>query len=1510
MKVFSILPVLLLWQVGSTWSIKPPRLNVTEELIVGPQDEFFSLRCEGTAKMHWSWTADFTEEDIDVVKISYENHPHSDYTYVSTLTVTKPQSIDTGFYFCAYEGVRDYKANLERADHTYIYVFDGSQGLVNHDFTNKRVTTADELIIGCRTTLPNITVELFKNDEEKSSIFDWDPKIGFVRRNLVILDSGTYTCMTKYDSATYAVQVDPASVTLPKPAFEKAPNQHFVKGQGFKLTCSLILSRSVAFHWTLPNPNTDHQIEHSKVKRMNEYRLSTLHVLNATTDDSGEYICQVSAEDSRPNQVSMIVEVKESLTPYINISTISKIKISEGEYLKWKATIFSFPSDPEIVYRDREGKELIETNRITTEHNAADAVSWLKIWNTTAKDFGKYILQATTRDGSAKKSATVDIEIESRPVTTLRGVPSFVTPGDTLSLECEARGFPLPKANWTFRPCPNGTQNCTESFMDIKPENLEDILHAPGNIKIVKGDYTPQESGILHCDMSNKFGNSCKNVSIILSDIGGTFVFRHTGQNKTTGVPEPYPGKSLDVIVNDDFSIMCGASKFDYKSVQLQFHGSNLSIFANESEVSRQKHIMEEKVTFDLQGDYTCTAQPHDNLLAPHQKIITINVLAEERVKFTRYANMYIEGQTVVVKEKAPFSLNCTVTGTPKPTISWYKDNELLTFNSSLFDNETTFLSSDHQRLLLKYVFKEKHVGHYTCRAENRLGPLIGFLSVSVPRAGLSTGAKVGLVIAFIGIVFLVVVVVVLIKRVKTERKFRKSFRKNELYLFEKGNIGQLNPDCTADEQAELLPYDPAWEVPKEDIKIGKQLGSGAFGRVVKAVVSGLDEDGQPTTTVALKMCKSQADQSQVRALALELKIMIHLGKHLNIVNLMGANTANVGKGELWILVEYCRFGNLLLFMHRHRKQFINQIDPVTGQINHSKLFMDPTSPLSPTSESTRTGYRTAPITDQDGYLAPKFNLAAPPQGRNTMSPPQSPTSLTGSSGESFQLGGHPRQHMDNPIYSARLQRSVSDCPEGDPGTRTNSGGSQIPLSRLQSVGSSVRSDNGSVGYSRHDMPVINTDMTTLHSVQSPLSPSPMSPTDSSYFTQLGLDSQGNPFPFETGHIPGVNVPFTTSDLLCWAWQVAQGMDYLTSRKVLHGDLAARNLLLADNNVVKISDFGLSREMYKKDVYMKKGDDLMPIKWMSIEAIRDRIFSVQSDVWAYAVTLWELFSLGSTPYPGIEVNKDFLKLLEDGFRMDRPKYANQEIYDLLLNCWASEPRNRPGFQKIAECLGVMMLPDLRGRYMTMNDPYLLMNEEHFRTKTDYLDMLSSPDFDNLNREDDETRAHYVNIQNGEFGNRDDNYLNMRSPDLVGYSRVGMAPDTPSGVSNPHYLHMNSTQGSPTPTADVFSPRPDEISRFTFGQGTESSRLTELPEEDEGTSQDASMSTDHQTTENSSLINGVSKDPSQDDALSNHSYHSSSSQTNSKKEETLDMDINNGEMTYINLPMHGSEYANL
>uniref|UniRef100_A0A672IUV5 Vascular endothelial growth factor receptor 3 n=1 Tax=Salarias fasciatus TaxID=181472 RepID=A0A672IUV5_SALFA len=166
--------------------------------------------------------------------------------------------------------------------------------------------------------------------------------------------------------------------------------------------------------------------------------------------------------------------------------------------------------------------------------------------------------------------------------------------------------------------------------------------------------------------------------------------------------------------------------------------------------------------------------------------------------------------------------------------------------------------------------------------------------------------------------------------------------------------------------------------------------------------------------------------------------------------------------------------------------------------------------------------------------------------------------------------------------------------------------------------------------------------------------------------------------------------PLTIEDLICYSFQVARGMEFLASRKCIHRDLAARNILLSESNIVKICDFGLARDIYKDPDYVRKGNARLPLKWMAPESIFDKVYTSQSDVWSFGVLLWEIFSLGASPYPGVQIDEDFCKRLKDGVRMRAPDTASPEIYGIMLACWQGEPTERPTFPALVQILGDLL----------------------------------------------------------------------------------------------------------------------------------------------------------------------------------------------------------------------------
>ncbi|XP_053564455.1 receptor-type tyrosine-protein kinase FLT3 [Bombina bombina] len=164
----------------------------------------------------------------------------------------------------------------------------------------------------------------------------------------------------------------------------------------------------------------------------------------------------------------------------------------------------------------------------------------------------------------------------------------------------------------------------------------------------------------------------------------------------------------------------------------------------------------------------------------------------------------------------------------------------------------------------------------------------------------------------------------------------------------------------------------------------------------------------------------------------------------------------------------------------------------------------------------------------------------------------------------------------------------------------------------------------------------------------------------------------------------------TFEDLLCFSYQVAKGMEFLESKLCIHRDLAARNILLTYGKVAKICDFGLARDVENDSNYVVKGNACLPVKWMAPESIFDGIYTIKSDVWSYGILLWEIFSLGVNPYPGMPVDAKFYKLLQSGYKMDQPYYASDEVYFLMQSCWAFDSRNRPCFPQLVSFLGYQL----------------------------------------------------------------------------------------------------------------------------------------------------------------------------------------------------------------------------
>ena len=195
--------------------------------------------------------------------------------------------------------------------------------------------------------------------------------------------------------------------------------------------------------------------------------------------------------------------------------------------------------------------------------------------------------------------------------------------------------------------------------------------------------------------------------------------------------------------------------------------------------------------------------------------------------------------------------------------------------------------------------------------------------------------------------------------------------------------------------------------------------------------------------------------------------------------------------------------------------------------------------------------------------------------------------------------------------------------------------------------------------------------------------------------------------------------------LVQWSYDIAQGMCYLAENSIMHGDLAARNVLLDEEPlksgypVAKVADFGLSKKLYD-ETYIKTQREEVPWKWMALEYLRDDYFTLASDVWSFAVVVWEIFTFGRTPY-GHQSFDEVLPKLEDGYRLPSPtdtknisNWSPDKLYQGLSKvCFEEDPKKRATFADVLKIIDNELSEEERNRYKERSKTYQSTNAKNY-----------------------------------------------------------------------------------------------------------------------------------------------------------------------------------------------------
>ncbi|KAJ8277103.1 hypothetical protein GJAV_G00071510 [Gymnothorax javanicus] len=912
----------------------PLWLNIEDKVLRINATDSLELRCSGWQKLYWTTPSNrsLAEGRVSLSDCSGNG------LFCSALNLTKATANETGEYRCSYRDlpVEDRKTSAA----VYIYVQDYKSPFVrsSQNYDVVFIREGQQVVIPCLGSVEDLNVTLYTEYPRRELILDglavqWDSRRGFIVPSHLISYASLAFCQTRilnhtFQSSRYIIavvgyKINDLSVS---PA-----HQRLTVGERLELNCTAHTELNVGldFQWIYPQSRVKWNISETrfyKRKLWDSLVLSSSLILeNVSLSDTGDYICSASSgQMTKSSRATLVVYEKPFII--LNKQTLWIVEATVGDgMVKIPVKYYAYPL-PEVKWL-KNGEPVKEQR-----YRVKPGKEALIIYDVLERDAANYTVllrnPATKEQLRRSFQLLVNVPPQIFEKEVVQDADAHVF-GSSPTLRCTARGSPTPIAvQWQWMPledCPLNflsggwradalQQECTD-WRDISNNTGQNPIESlsthtdhshktVSSLKIQKA----QVHALYRCVASNKVGRDER------------VIFFHVTRGLALSLwPSAHPLEQGSVV------LQCNADKLIYSNLRWFWLGADqwawgpghflpvqpcrgLALPANPLPQAVLTNQGGPNITLDLplsnltradQGLYVCQVEN----LQTRERTCLLHRLELQALQPARILVNLTE-QTVNVSDTT--ALVCDVTGTPTPTILWTKDNKTLQEGSGVV------LSRGNRTLTVQRVKKEDS-GLYRCLACNRLACVATSAQIHVEGAEKKTNVELIVPIGSVVIAMFLWLIIVFVIR---SRKRPLDGELKPGYL----SIMVDSDDLPMDEHCERLTYDPnKWEFPRDRLKLGEPLGRGAFGQVVEAAAFGI-EKATTCTTVAVKMLKEGATSSEYRALMSELKILIHIGHHLNVVNLLGACTKP--GGPLMVIVEYCKHGNLSTYLKSQRAAY------------------------------------------------------------------------------------------------------------------------------------------------------------------------------------------------------------------------------------------------------------------------------------------------------------------------------------------------------------------------------------------------------------------------------------------------------------------------------------------------------------------------------------------------------------------------------------------------------------